>query len=80
MPVSPPYYMGKGRKPDQIKVSEMLDFYADHVLSLFGQEALTKHGKMFVNGELNNGKIKRDTLISETKIEKCLIKLQILMI
>ena len=39
MPVSPPYYMGKGRKPDEIKVSEMLDFYADHVLSLFGQEA-----------------------------------------
>lgn len=39
MPVSPPYYMGKGRTPDQIKVSEMLDFYADHVLSLFGQEA-----------------------------------------
>ena len=39
MPVSPPYYMGKGRTPEEIKVSEMLDFYADHVLSLFGQEA-----------------------------------------
>lgn len=39
MPISPPYYMGNGRSPDQIKVSEMLDFYADHVLSLFGQEA-----------------------------------------
>ena len=39
MPISPPYYMGKGRTPDQIPVSEMLDYYADHVLSLFGQSA-----------------------------------------
>ena len=39
MPISPPYYMGKGRTPDQISVSEMLDYYADHVLSLFGQTA-----------------------------------------
>ena len=39
MPISPPYYMGKGRTPDQISVSEMLDYYADHVLSLFGQSA-----------------------------------------
>tara|TARA_B100001769_G_C21980895_1_gene527393 strand:- start:294 stop:866 length:573 start_codon:yes stop_codon:yes gene_type:complete len=39
MPISPPYYMGKGRKMNEIKVSEMLEFYADHVLSLFGQSA-----------------------------------------
>ena len=39
MPISPPYYMGKGRLPDEIKVSEMLGFYADHVLALFGQES-----------------------------------------
>ena len=39
MPISPPYYMGKGRMPADISVAEMLGFYADHVLALFGQEA-----------------------------------------
>ena len=39
MPISPPYYMGKGRMPHEISVAEMIGFYADHVLALFGQEA-----------------------------------------
>ena len=39
MPVSPPYYMGKGRTPEEITVAEMLGYYADHVLALFGQSA-----------------------------------------
>ena len=38
MPVSPPYYMAKGRDPDEVPISEMLGYYVDHVLSLFGQE------------------------------------------
>ncbi len=39
MPISPPYYMAKGRNPDEVSITEMLGYYADHVLSLFGQEA-----------------------------------------
>lgn len=37
MPMSPPYYFMKGRNPDEISVTEMLGYYVDHVLSLFGQ-------------------------------------------
>ena len=39
MPVSPPYYMAKGRNPEDVSIHEMLGYYADHVLSLFGQTA-----------------------------------------
>lgn len=39
MPMSPPYYFMKGRDPDTVSVKEMLGYYCDHVLSLFGQEA-----------------------------------------
>jgi len=39
MPMSPPYYMAKGRDPNTVSIVEMLGYYADHVLSLFGQEA-----------------------------------------
>lgn len=39
MPISPPYYMAKGRNPDEVSITEMLGYYVDHVLSLFGQEA-----------------------------------------
>jgi 4-hydroxy-3-polyprenylbenzoate decarboxylase len=39
MPISPPYYMAKGRNPDEVSVKEMLGYYVDHVLSLFGQAA-----------------------------------------
>lgn len=39
MPVSPPYYMAKGRDPNAVSMAEMLGYYVDHVLSLFGQEA-----------------------------------------
>jgi 4-hydroxy-3-polyprenylbenzoate decarboxylase len=39
MPISPPYYMAKGRNPNEVSVKEMLGYYVDHVLSLFGQEA-----------------------------------------
>jgi 4-hydroxy-3-polyprenylbenzoate decarboxylase len=39
MPVSPPYYMAKGRDPSEVSIAEMLGYYVDHVLSLFGQEA-----------------------------------------
>lgn len=37
MPISPPYYMAKGRDPNTVSIVEMLGYYADHVLSLFGQ-------------------------------------------
>lgn len=37
MPMSPPYYFMKGRDPDEVSVKEMLGYYVDHVLSLFGQ-------------------------------------------
>ncbi|MEI6892355.1 MAG: UbiX family flavin prenyltransferase [Pontiella sp.] len=39
MPMSPPYYFMKGRDPDTVSVKEMLGYYCDHVLSLFGQDA-----------------------------------------
>ena len=39
MPISPPYYMAKGRNPSEVSVTEMLGYYVDHVLSLFGQTA-----------------------------------------
>jgi len=39
MPMSPPYYMAKGRDPATVSMAEMLGYYVDHVLSLFGQEA-----------------------------------------
>ena len=37
MPMSPPYYFIKGRDPNEVSVQEMLGYYVDHVLSLFGQ-------------------------------------------
>ena len=39
MPISPPFYMAKGRDPNTVSVAEMLGYYVDHVLALFGQEA-----------------------------------------
>ena len=39
MPMSPPYYFMKGRDPAEISVKEMLGYYCDHVLSLFGQKS-----------------------------------------
>lgn len=39
MPMSPPYYMAKGRDPYTVSMAEMLGYFADHVLSLFGQVA-----------------------------------------
>ncbi|MBT8042273.1 MAG: UbiX family flavin prenyltransferase [Kiritimatiellales bacterium] len=39
MPMSPPYYFIKGRDPDKVSVKEMIGYFADHVLSLFGQES-----------------------------------------
>ena len=39
MPMSPPYYMSKGRDPHTVSMAEMLGYFVDHVLSLFGQEA-----------------------------------------
>lgn len=41
MPVSPPYYMAKGRDPQTVSIEEMLGHYVDHVLSLFGQSCET---------------------------------------
>ncbi len=38
MPMSPPYYMVKDRDPSEVSIVEMLGYYVDHVLSLFGQE------------------------------------------
>lgn len=39
MPLSPPYYMAKGRDPNTVSMAEMLGYFVDHVLSLFGQES-----------------------------------------
>lgn len=39
MPMSPPYYMVKGRDPASVSMADMLGYYVDHVLSLFGQKA-----------------------------------------
>jgi 4-hydroxy-3-polyprenylbenzoate decarboxylase len=39
MPMSPPYYMSKGRDPNTVSMAEMLGYFVDHVLSLFGQQA-----------------------------------------
>ncbi|HEY5653532.1 MAG TPA: UbiX family flavin prenyltransferase [Pontiella sp.] len=39
MPISPPYYMSKGRDPMEVSMAEMLGCYVDHVLSLFGQKS-----------------------------------------
>ena len=39
MPISPPYYMAKGRDAHEVSIVEMLGYYVDHVLSLFGQAA-----------------------------------------
>ena len=39
MPISPPFYMAKGCDPNTVSMVEMLEYYIDHVLALFGQEA-----------------------------------------
>ncbi len=39
MPISPPFYMAKGRNPAEVSIVEILGYYVDHVLALFGQEA-----------------------------------------
>jgi 4-hydroxy-3-polyprenylbenzoate decarboxylase len=36
MPLCPPFYMFKGRKPDQITMHELLTAYVDRILSLLG--------------------------------------------
>jgi flavin prenyltransferase len=36
MPISPPFYMFKGRKPDQITMHDLLAAYVDRILSLLG--------------------------------------------
>lgn len=39
MPLSPPFYMGKGKSADKITMVELLEAYADRVLSLLGHRA-----------------------------------------
>jgi flavin prenyltransferase len=36
MPLSPPFYMFKGRKPDQITMHDLVAAYVDRILSLLG--------------------------------------------
>jgi 4-hydroxy-3-polyprenylbenzoate decarboxylase len=36
MPLSPPFYMFKGRRPDQVTMDELLTAYVDRILSLLG--------------------------------------------
>ncbi len=36
MPLCPPFYMFKGRKPDQITMHELIAAYVDRILSLLG--------------------------------------------
>ena len=38
MPISPPYYKSIGRDPKSISMEDMLGFYVDHLLALFGQK------------------------------------------
>lgn len=38
MPVSPPFYMSSGKKPQDVTYQEMIDYFADRVLALLGQE------------------------------------------
>ena len=37
MPMSPPFYMAKGRTPREITLHDLLDAYADRVLALLGR-------------------------------------------
>lgn len=37
MPLSPPFYMFKGRSPRQVTMHDLLEVYVDRVLSLLGQ-------------------------------------------
>ena len=37
MPLSPPFYMFKGRSPKEITMHELIEAYVDRVLSLLGQ-------------------------------------------
>ncbi len=39
MPISPPFYMTKGRDPNTVSLTELLGHYVDHVLALFGQDS-----------------------------------------
>ncbi len=39
MPISPPFYMTKGRDPNTVSMTELLGHYVDHVLALFGQDS-----------------------------------------
>ncbi len=46
MPMSPPFYMAKGRDPLTVSMVEMLGYYVDHVLALFGQDSPTTWADM----------------------------------
>jgi 4-hydroxy-3-polyprenylbenzoate decarboxylase len=46
MPISPPCYMSDGKPPEQVTLSELLDAYADRVLSLLGQPPARHWGDM----------------------------------
>jgi 4-hydroxy-3-polyprenylbenzoate decarboxylase len=46
MPLSPPCYMSDGKPPEQVTLSELLDAYADRVLSLLGQTPARHWGDM----------------------------------
>lgn len=41
MPLSPPFYMFKGRNPQQINLHDLMDAYVDRVLSLLGHPMKT---------------------------------------
>ncbi len=41
MPLSPPFYMFKGRSPQEITLHELMDAYVDRVLSLLGHPQST---------------------------------------
>ena len=36
MPLSPPYYMTKGKNPESVTMNDLLEFYVDRVLGLLG--------------------------------------------
>ena len=37
MPMSPPFYMAEGRDPREVTMEELLGYYVDRVLALFGR-------------------------------------------
>lgn len=51
MPMTPPFFMHKGKKPDQITLHDLMDAYVDRVLSLLGRKMGTTWEDLCRDGE-----------------------------